>query len=173
MVRTGPRRCLSSFTTNTAVLRSRPAARLRRRGSRVPTTGRAGPRAPISPLVAARSTPTALHGPDFHFDHTSIIKTILTRFCAVDGQIPAMTERVAAANHLCHLLSDVPARDSVADHGMLGDQLTQWRAGLDAARFADATALAPPLPHQLTEPQTGFTDVKRLLRAAGLPDSHP
>jgi len=141
-----------------------------------PEFHRLGVRVPVllvSPLVAAGSSSTALLGSDFHFDHTSIIKTILTRFCAVDGRIPAMTERVAAANHLGHLLSDAPARTSVADHGPLADQLVQWRTRLDTARFLDATAAAPPLPHRLTELQTGFTDVTRLLREAGLPNGHP
>jgi phospholipase C len=143
-----------------------PDPEFRRLGVRVPALL-------ISPLVAAGSTSTALLDPAFHFDHTSIIKTILTRFCAVDGRIPAMTERVAAANHLGHLLSDASARGAVADHSPLADQLSQWRAGFDAARFADATALASPLPHELTELQTGVTDVARLLREAGLPDGHP
>ena len=42
----------------------------------------------VSPLVAQGSTSTTLLGNDFHFDHTSIIKTILTRFCNTDGRIP-------------------------------------------------------------------------------------
>lgn len=83
-----------------------------------------------------------------------------------------MTERVAAANHLGHLLNDEPARASIADHRPLADQLTQWRAGLDAARFGDPTSVAPSLP-QLTNLQTGITDVARGLREAGLPAGHP
>jgi phospholipase C len=141
-----------------------------------PEFHRLGVRVPallVSPLVAAGSTSTAMLGSDFHFDHTSIIKTILTRFCAIDGQIPAMTERVAAANHLGHLLSDAPSRPTVADPGTIADKLTNWRAGLNAARFVDATAAAPPLPQRLTALQTGFTDVTRLLREAGLPNDHP
>ena len=34
------------------------------------------------------------------YDHTSIIKTILLRFCQKNGQIPNMGARVANANHL-------------------------------------------------------------------------
>jgi phospholipase C len=59
----------------------------------------------VSPLVAKGSSSTALLGADFHFDHTSLIKTILTRFCNTDGNIPAMGTRMAAANHLGHLLT--------------------------------------------------------------------
>lgn len=56
-----------------------------------PKFHRLGVRVPallVSPLVAAGSSSTALLGTDVHFDHTSIIKRILTRFRAVDGQIP-------------------------------------------------------------------------------------
>ena len=45
------------------------------------------------------------------FDHTSIIKTILTRFCAKkDGSIPKMGARVAAAKHLGELLTEQSPR---------------------------------------------------------------
>ena len=74
-----------------------------------PDFQRLGVRVPaLAGLAAGRpgSTSTALLGSDFQFDHTSIMKTIFTRFCQVDGQIPAMTARAAAANHLGHLLSD-------------------------------------------------------------------
>ena len=45
------------------------------------------------------------------FDHTSIIKTILLRFCRQpDGTIPDMGARVAAANHLGGLLAELSPR---------------------------------------------------------------
>ena len=49
------------------------------------------------------------------FDHTSIIKTILLRFCrAADGSIPDMGKRVMAANHLGHALTEPAPRSSPA-----------------------------------------------------------
>ena len=128
----------------------------------------------ISPLVARESSATGLLGPDFHFDHASIIKTILTRFCNVDGKIPAPTARVAAAQHLGHLLSDseAPVRDALADYGALAERMVQARRSWAEARFANPTATARP-PGRLTDFQTGFYDMARLLRHAGLPGGHP
>ncbi len=137
----------------------------RRLGARVPALL-------ISPLVAPSSTSTALLGPDFVFDHTSIMKTIFTRFGQVDGQIPAMTARAAAANHLGHLLSGAQPRADVPDHSGAVKALTDWRAGWTQARFSDPVAAANP-PHDLTEFQNGFYEMARLLRHAGLPGGHP
>ena len=128
----------------------------------------------VSPLVGKESSSTGLLGPDFHFDHTSIIKTILTRFCNTDGQIPAMTARVAAAQHLGHLLSDpgAPARGDVAGHSALVDRMVQWRQTWSEARFNNPV-VAGGSPKRLTDFQTGFYDMARLLRHAGLPGGHP
>jgi phospholipase C len=128
----------------------------------------------VSPLVARESSSTDLLGPDVHFDHTSIIKTILTRFCNTAGQIPALTARVAAAQHLGHLLSDpdAPARGSVADHSALASRMVQARQAWATARFNDPVA-AGGQPGRLTDFQSGFYDMARLLRHAGLPGGHP
>ncbi|MGI8712103.1 MAG: alkaline phosphatase family protein [Solirubrobacteraceae bacterium] len=126
----------------------------------------------VSPLVARGSTSSSLLGPDVHFDHTSVLKTILTRFCARDGLIPAMTARVAAANHLGHLLAPGPARPNLADHADLASQLTNWRLQFARARFADPIATGGH-PGRLTDFQTGFYDAARILREAGLPGAHP
>jgi phospholipase C len=143
-----------------------------------PDFQRLGVRVPallVSPLVAAGSSSTQLLGPDVHFDHTSIIKTILTRFCNTNGQIPKLTTRVAAAEHLGHLLSDsaAPARGpAVADHSALSKQMVEWRQSWAEARFKDPVAAGGP-PGHLTDFQTGFYDMARLLRHAGLPGGHP
>jgi phospholipase C len=124
----------------------------------------------ISPLVDAGSSASTVV-PDLHFDHTSIIKTILTRFCASSGQIPAMTARVAAANHLGHLLSGT-VRNQVADHSGVAQTLVDWRTAWATARFDDPVAAGGP-PHALTDFQSGFYSMVRLLRRAGLPAGHP
>ena len=126
----------------------------------------------VSPLVAPGSTSTALLGGDFHFDHTSIMKTIFTRFCQVDGQIPRMTARAAAANHLGHLLHDDAPRTDVPDHSAAIQTLSDWRGGFIEDRFTDPTARVMP-PHELTDFQNGFYEMARLLRHAGLPSGHP
>jgi phospholipase C len=138
-----------------------------RLGVRVPTLV-------VSPLIAAGSSSTELLGQDFHFDHTSIIKTILTRFCNSGGQIPALTSRVAAANHLGHLLTDAgaPARGPLADHTALASRMIEWRQTWSQARFNDPVAAGGP-PGHLTDFQTGFYDMARVLRHAGLPAGHP
>ncbi len=49
------------------------------------------------------------------FDHTSIIKTVLLKFCrAANGTIPNMGARVADANHLGHLLTETSPRPFAA-----------------------------------------------------------
>lgn len=126
----------------------------------------------VSPLVARGSTSTSLLGPDFHVDHASMIKTILSRFCNSSGQIPAMTARVAAANHLGHLLADGPPRAELADHTTLAGRLVDWRTSWAQARFQDPIAKAGD-PGHLTDFQTGFYDMARRLRQAGLPGGHP
>jgi phospholipase C len=140
-----------------------------------PDFRRLGVRVPallVSALVAPGSTSTTLLGSDFHFDHTSIMKTIFTRFCNRNGQIPAMTARAAAANHLGHLLVDGAPRADVPDHSGSIKALTAWREKYVAARFDHPTAVAMP-PHQLTDFQNGFYEAARLLRQAGLPGGHP
>jgi phospholipase C len=140
-----------------------------------PDFQRLGVRVPallVSPHVAPGGSSTALLGPDFHFDHTSLIKTILTRFCNSNGQIPKMTDRVQAANHLGHLLADGPARPELADHAQLAAQLTAWRSGWESARFGDPVGASGD-PRRLTDLQTGFYAMARLLHAAGLPTGHP
>jgi len=128
----------------------------------------------VSPLVARESSSTAVLGRDFHFDHTSILKTILTRFCVVDGKIPVLTARVAAAQHLGHLLSDpdAPARETVADHSAIAERMVRSRQAWATARFEDPVQAGGP-PGRLTDFQTGFYEMARLLRRAGLPGGHP
>jgi phospholipase C len=140
-----------------------------------PEFQRLGVRVPalvVSPLVGRQTTSTQLLGSDFHFDHTSIIKTILTRFCNAEGQIPALSARVAAASHLGHLLTDASPRQGVADHSALANRMVQWRQQFAGDRFQDPVARAGE-PGHLTDFQTGFSEMARMLRQAGLPAGHP
>jgi hypothetical protein len=93
---------------------------------------------------------------------------------AFDGQIPAPTARVAAAQHLGPLLSDptAPGRGLAADHSALTQRMVDWRQSWAQARFQDPVATGGP-PRHLTDFQTGFYDMARLLRHAGLPGGHP
>jgi phospholipase C len=142
-----------------------------------PKFQRLGVRVPailVSPLVAKGSTSSQLLGKDFHFDHTSLIKTILTRFCSAGRQIPELTARVAAAEHLGHLLADpaLPARGDAPDHTVLAQRMVNWHQAWAQARYEDPVAASGP-PGRLTDFQTGFYDMARLLRHAGLPGAHP
>ncbi len=142
-----------------------------------PEFQRLGVRVPallISPLLAAGSSSSEL-APDLHFDHTSIIKTIFARFCNAGGQIPKLSSRVAAAEHLGHLLSDsqAPSRGPApADHSALANQMVEWRKSWAEARF-ERPVDSGGQPGRLTDFQTGFYDMARLLRHAGLPSGHP
>ena len=105
------------------------------------------------------------------FDHTSIIKTILLRFCLKGDQIPDMGKRVSGASHLGQLMHSVK-RDAIPDHKDLTMKMVGWRKEWAEARFADTSTKGKP-PGRLTDFQNGFYDAARRLRRAGLPDRHP
>jgi hypothetical protein len=100
------------------------------------------------------------------------MKTIFTRFCQRDGQIPRFTARTEAAHHLGHLLSDGGARAGLADHSAAVDTMVGWRTSFAQARFKDPVGSVAP-PRELTDFQNGFYEMARLLREAGLPGGHP
>ncbi len=83
-----------------------------------------------------------------------------------------MTARVAAANHLGHLLAAGPGRQDLVDVRELAGRMTAWRSDWAKARFADPIA-AGGNPARLTDFQTGFYDMARRLGEAGLPGGHP
>lgn len=137
-----------------------------------PTTfGRYGVRVPAiaaSPWVAPRSRCNTL------FDHTSIIKTILTRFCPVELERPTwkkevlqwldptgphyMGKRVAQANDLGMLLSDTPTRQ-LPDRSKLID----WYA----ARQSDRGHKLATNPVSFPAEERVFTDLQRSMLSAG------
>ena len=109
-----------------------------------------GPRVPaivVSPWVEPGSTALDADGNKIVFDHTSLIRTILERFCRHDdGTIPNMGTRVANANHLGHLLTrDVPLDPPPFDHVL--PALKQFRGDMLEAVFeSHAKQLLGKLP---------------------------
>lgn len=122
-----------------------------------------GPRVPsiiVSPFVGKAAVSHTV------FDHTSIIKTILTRFCAdAKGAIPNMGARVAAANHLGELLTEAAPRAAVAksDDQELIDQAAQWHEDMV---HAGTGTQGDPVAHELSDFQADFLGAKRELLAA-------
>ena len=92
------------------------------------------------------------------YDHTSIIKTILLRFCRKEAQIPDMGARVNAAKHLGSLLTLDAPREAPKPSGYqhLIDRIAQWRAEeVRNAFLADRVQGQEPR-RELTEFQRGL-----------------
>jgi len=109
------------------------------------------------------------------FDHTSIIKTILLKFCRQnDGSIPDMGARVTNAKNLGVLLTrDTPRpAPAVADLDPLVAHFAEWHAmSLKASLMAQAEGdIAPPKPNDL---QVGVKRARERLRAQGLSEDQP
>jgi len=114
------------------------------------------------------------------FDHTSIIKTILLRFCTrSDTAVRSMGARTAAANHLGSLLIR-PAnrpRGRATDQQLaaLVEKVAAWRRAtyrestLGKAAAAEADVASPPL----TDLQEEVVAMSKRLRAAGLQPGEP
>jgi len=129
-----------------------------------PAMRRYGPRVPalvVSPYVTAGAVSKTV------FDHTSIIKTILTRFAKKkNGKLPNMGSRVAAANHRGELLTRGTARRiKRPEYQPLVDAPARWHEEM----VLDGTpqpgeGLA--VPHELTDFQADFLGAKQDLLAA-------
>lgn len=138
-----------------------------------PSFRRYGVRVPafvVSPFVERGKASSML------FDHTSIIKTILLKFCRKpDGSIPNMGARVTNANHLGHLLTLADARPAtpVSAFQHLIDRIAQWRAETfrGGMRQLAMNAVEPPPP--ANELQEGMDAARRYLRKRGLPEGQP
>jgi phospholipase C len=124
---------------------------------------RLGPRVPaivVSPFVGKAAVSHTV------FDHTSIIKTILTRFCAdKNGKIPNMGKRVAAAKHLGELLTEAKPRAATPRTGYqtLLDKAGQWH---EEIVHAGTQTQGNPAAHELSDFQADFIGAKRELLAA-------
>ena len=119
-----------------------------------------GPRVPalvISPRVRADVSHDV-------FDHTSIIKTCLVRFCRREGGlIPDMGARVGAANHLGAVLEPEGAVERPDDATLqeLASKLADWRAdSLRAEVRVQDRAIAPD-PDALTDFQEDYVDARQ------------
>jgi phospholipase C len=131
----------------------------------LPAMRRYGPRVPalvVSPFVAAGSVSKTV------YDHTSIIKTVLTRFSAkADGTIPKMGARVAAANHLGELLTeDTPRQIARTDYQQLLNAAPSWHEQMVHDGVREQTAGTLAVPHELSDFQADFLGAKQELLAA-------
>jgi phospholipase C len=109
------------------------------------------------------------------YDHTSIIKTILLRFCRKNGQIPNMGARVAKANHLgatLRLAQPRPPTPSGAFRDAV-DRITAWRADVFRSRVLMEPLTTPADPRNLTDLQEQVLAAKKRIRAQGLPEGQP
>ncbi|MFL5959997.1 MAG: phospholipase C [Gaiellaceae bacterium] len=121
------------------------------------------------------------------FDHTSIIKTILLRFCGqadlerrrshlpgflawLDvGHPHYMGKRTAEAAHLGELLTEATPRSAPAQDRLVADAAARKAEQVKAALTSTPTAPASPL----TELQVGIALAARELRGKGLPPAQP
>jgi phospholipase C len=109
------------------------------------------------------------------FDHTSIIKTILLRFCQNNGQIPNMGARVANANHLGSTLSLAQARPPTPTEAFRDavDRIVSWRAEVFRSRVMMDPITTPADPTDLNDLQKQVVAARNKIRAEGLPEGQP
>jgi phospholipase C len=101
------------------------------------------------------------------FDHTSIIKTILLRFCrAADGSIPDLGKRVMSANHLGYALTEATPRPSPSkeNYDHVVGSLANWHAEHFEARF-QPDHVRTHQPHELNDFQKGLLRASERLPA--------
>ena len=140
-----------------------PAARTTRRSFHS-----LGPRVPafvVSPLVGAGSVSTTV------FDHTSIIKTILARFCRrADGTVPDMGARVRAAQHLGGVLTEPSPRQAIprSSYQTLIAQAQGWGDKL-AAHAAIPTRATLQAEASVTDFQQEFLSLRQAVLARRSP----
>jgi phospholipase C len=110
------------------------------------------------------------------FDHTSIIKTILLRFCRrPDGTIPDMGARVNNAEPLGTLLTLSTPREPtpIEAYQHLINRVAEWRSdGFKKRTMSQARGRAPAV-RETTEFQVGIEKARQRLRKEGLPEGQP
>ena len=114
------------------------------------------------------------------YDHTSIIKTILLRFCKrPDTAVRSLGARVAAANHLGSLLTRAASRPrgraSNQQLAALVEQVAAWRRATyrRTTLGEDAPEPAPEAAPELTDLQEEVVGMAKRLRTAGLQPGEP
>ena len=124
-------------------------------------------------IISARTKPRFLATDCY--DHTSIIKTILLRFCMKNGQIPDMGARVRSANHLGDTLLLGSPRPPTPEQAFRDavDRISSWRADVFRSRVLADPLTEPADPRDLTDLQKQVLAAKRELRASGLPEGQP
>jgi phospholipase C len=112
------------------------------------------------------------------FDHTTLIKTILTRFAEKpDEAIGQMSQRVRNAKHLGIVLGDEP-RTGIPDTAAVRRAIDAWHAQAQGLRRAaeGEQSLAPDgagQPLMLHEFQDEFVKFALAIREMGLPPGQP
>ncbi len=103
------------------------------------------------------------------FDHTSIIKTILARFCQVDGKIPDVGLRTTEAADLGYALTASEPQPTPSIEEMVS-AVAAWQT-VNSGK----PALGAPLrsPETLDEFRSGIVTASRQLRRRGLQDRRP
>jgi phospholipase C len=132
-----------------------------------------GPRVPalvVSPWISRGTISHQL------YDHTSILKTILLRFCRKpDGSIPNMGARVANADHLGGLLTLRRARPKPRPPALkpLIKLTSQWQSDELEEKLLTQAAGRPPRDVELNELQEGYLKAKDKVRRDGVPAGMP
>lgn len=113
------------------------------------------------------------------FDHTTLIKTILTRFAADPASaIGQMPQRVQNAPHLGQVFEDAPRTD-IPGHDSARTAIDNWQTKARALRRATPGASPSPAPDGAGQPvvlqdfQHDFAKFALAMRQAGLPPGQP
>jgi len=128
-----------------------------------------GPRVPafvLSPWVGAGSVSSTI------YDHTSIIKTILARFCRkANGTVPDMGARVRAAEHLGGVLTEASARPAIprSSYQKLIAQAQSWGDKLAAHQTIPSRASLQG-EASVTDFQQEFLALRQAVLAQRSPD---
>lgn len=147
-----------------------------------PAFRRYGPRVPalvVSPFVEPEAVAaTDVDGTPVKtvFDHASIIKTILVRFCQQpDGRIPNMGKRVTEANHLGGLLTRADPRPGppLPDEAEVARRMAGWRSEAFELKAPPEAAPQGLAPTELDEFSEGVLRASEALRSGGLRPGRP
>ena len=112
------------------------------------------------------------------FDHTSLIKTILTRFCERDQPAPFVSARVDATNHLGHVLTADSPRfirrflgNGAATPGLLRAGRDTTLSKLGKRLLADEAR--PRTPRPPTDLEQDMAEVRAFVATSAKPTKRP